>query len=277
MPTPSRRDVLRSLPLIALSPAPLAAANRADQALGHVLKLGLTTYSTRALSLADTVKAAVRLGLERVSVKDVHLALDSSAAERRAVASQLRDAGLQVLGCGVIAMPNDAAEIRRRFEYARDLGAPTIIASPDPLALDTLEAMVREFDIRVAIHNHGPEDAWYPTPAAAAARVAARDRRIGLCVDVGHAARAGVDPAAAIRTHADRLLDLHLKDLDRAAADAHAVELGRGALDIPAIMRALRDVRFAGNIALEHEKDEQDPVPGMAESVGFARGILRML
>ena len=239
------------------------------------LKAGVASYTLRKLPLEAAIKGIEKVGLRYVSIKDFHLALTSSAEERKAVAARLKEAGITPLSCGNVTMENDAANVRRAFEYARDLGVPTIVCSPHPDSMPLLEAMVKEFDIRLAIHNHGPEDKRFPSPYDVWKAVDKYDRRIGLCIDVGHTARAKVDPAEAIHKCRERLYDLHIKDIDSTAPDGHTVEAGRGVLDLPKIVRALLDVKYAHLVSFEYEKDEDDPLPGLAESVGYVKGLLR--
>ncbi len=241
------------------------------------LKVGLTSYSTRKFSLDETLRMVKRLALRYISLKDFHLPLKSTSEERRAAAQKIKQAGLQLLGCGVVTMKNDEAEIRQAFDYAQDAGIATIVASPDPAALGLLDRLVKDYNIRIAIHNHGPEDKHYPTPDSVAEAVKDYDRRIGLCIDIGHTMRAGVKPEEAIRKHAGRLYELHLKDVDKAAAEGRNIELGRGVIDIPAVLRALLEIKYPYHVALEYEKDADDPLPGMAESIGYLRGVLAMM
>jgi sugar phosphate isomerase/epimerase len=164
--------------------------------------------------------------------------------------------------------------VNRAFHYAGAAGMRTIIGVPDPSMLRMVDVKTKETGIRVAIHNHGPEDATFPTPASVIEKIKTLNPLVGLCIDVGHARRAGEDPAAAIQKYRDRLLDVHLKDIDSAEKEGTTVEMGRGVLDIPGILKALLKVRFAGVASFEFEKDENDPLPGVAESVGYTRGIL---
>jgi sugar phosphate isomerase/epimerase len=171
-------------------------------------------------------------------------------------------------------MQNDAADVRRAFEYARDAGLPTIVCSPHPESMPLLEAMVKEFDIRLAIHNHGPEDRRFPSPYDVWKAVEKYDRRLGLCIDVGHTARAKVDPTEAIRKCRERLYDLHIKDIDSTAPEGSTVEAGRGVLDLRPVLRALLDIGYPHLLSFEYEKDENDPLPGLAETVGYVKGLL---
>jgi sugar phosphate isomerase/epimerase len=229
------------------------------------------------MSLEDAIKATKRLGLTYISLKDFHLPMNSTAAERREVAEKVSQAGLRLMGCGVVYMKDDQQQVRSAFEYARDARIPTIVASPDPAAIPIVDRMVKEFDIKVAIHNHGPEDKKYPTPESVAKAIEGYDNRIGLCIDIDHTVRAGLDPSKEIRRYASRLYELHYKDVDKAAPGGKTIEAGRGVIDLPAVLKALLDIKFQYHVALEYEKDEYDPIPGMAESIGYTRGVLTMM
>ena len=128
--------------------------------------------------------------------------------------------------------------------------------------------------IEVAIHNHGPGDKIYPTPESIYQKVEKLDPRIGLCIDVGHTLRIGADPVADSERFADRLLDLHIKDVTAAAPEGQTLEIGRGVIDIPALLRTLIKIKYARIVSFEYEKDENDPLAGLAESVGYIRGAL---
>jgi inosose dehydratase len=238
------------------------------------LKVGVASYTLRKMTLEAAIAAIQRVGLTHVSIKDFHLPMKSTAEERRAVAARFKAAGITPLSCGNVSMENDSDSVRRVFEYARDTGLPTIVCTPHPDSMPILDAMVKEFDIRIAIHNHGPEDKRFPSPYDAWKAVEKYDRRLGLCIDVGHSARAGVDPAEAIRRCRERLYDLHLKDIDSTAPTGKTIEGGRGVLDLPSIVRALLDVRYPHLVSFEYEKDADDPLPGLAETVGYVKGLL---
>lgn len=280
----SRRDVLLRAGALAPLPAALlggnpVAAAEPPRAVSHQdawggLKIGCASYSLRKMPLDAALKAIKRAGLSYVSIKDAHLPMKSTAAERQAVAAQFKAAGVTPLSCGNVGMGKDPAVIRAAFEYARDAGIPVIVCAPDPDTMATLDQMVKEFDIRLAIHNHGPEDKRFPSPYDVYKAVQGRDPRIGLCVDVGHTARAGVDPAEAIVKCKDRVYDVHLKDIHEMSPKGRAIEVGRGALDIAGILQALRQINFAGHVGFEYEKDADDPLPGLMESVGYVRGLL---
>jgi sugar phosphate isomerase/epimerase len=259
------------------APAAAALPRAAGDDPWRGLRAGVASYSLRELPLEDAIAAIQRLDLRYVSIKSFHLPLESTTVERRAVAARFAAAGITPLSAGNITMQDDEADVRRAFEYARDLGLAAIVCSPHPDSMPILDAMVKEFDIRVAIHNHGPEDERFPSPYDVWSAVESYDRRVGLCIDAGHTARAGVDPAEAIRRCRERLYDFHIKDIDSREPEGRTLEMGRGVLDVPAMLAALLEVGYEHLLSFEYEKDPDDPLPGLAESVGYVKGILRAL
>ena len=238
------------------------------------LKVGLTTYVFQRMSVDDAVKATVRVGVKYVCIKNAkgHLPVESATEQRQAVAQKFRDAGMTLMSCGNLDMKTEA-DVRPCFEYARDLGVPTIVCTPDLKLLPLLDKTVKAFNIKLAIHNHGP-GAVYPSPYDVWKAIASYDSRIGLCIDVGHTARAGVDPVESILKCKERLYDLHIKDIDSTAKEGRPVEVGRGVLDIKAICRAAIKIKFPHLFSFEYEKDLGDPLAGLAESVGYVKGVL---
>jgi inosose dehydratase len=280
----SRRSLLRggvsaaALSLLAgrssLAGAEAAAADarRGDPWLG--LLVGVASYTFNRFPLDVTIEAIRRVGVNYVSIKDKHLPMKSTGAERQEVARLLKVAGLRPLSCGVVTLSDDESEIRNAFEYARDTGFPTIVSKPTRKSLPVLDRMVKEFDIKVAIHNHGPEDKVWPSPYDAWDAIQDHDPRIGVCIDVGHTARCKVDPAEAIRKCSARLYDLHIKDIDGPDSTAKPIEVGRGVLDVRGMLQALLDIKYGYHVGLEYERDLREPLPGVAESIGYIRGTL---
>ena len=245
-----------------------------DSAEWNDFKIGIASYTFRKLTLDDTIKAMQRLNLKYISIKDFHLALTSTTAERQAAMQKLKAAGITALSCGNITMQNDEKDIRRAFDYAKDCGMPTIVCSPHPDSMPILDKMVKEYDIKLAIHNHGPEDKKFPSPNDVYKAVQNFDKRIGLCIDVGHTARAKVNPAESIVKYKDRLYDLHLKDINTTEANGKTIEAGRGVLDLPAILSALQKIKYANLVGIEYEEWENDPLPSVSETVGYIKGLL---
>ena len=264
--------IVRSMSSASFSTTP---AEEADPWLG--LKMGVATYTLRDLSIEQAIQGVKRVGLKYVSIKNVknHIDLSHSSEERKQRAQMFRDSGLFPLSVGNVSMRTGEADIRRAFEYARDVGVQTIVCAPSHDAIPILDKMVKEFDIRLAIHNHGPEDkGFFPSPFDVMRAVEKFDKRIGLCIDVGHTARAGVDPAESILKCQERLYDVHMKDISAMGDKNTPIEGGRGILDSKSILAALLKIKYQGLVGFEYEKDGKDPIPGLAESVGYIKGLL---
>jgi sugar phosphate isomerase/epimerase len=235
--------------------------------------LGLASYTLRKFSLDETLAMTKRVGLTHICLKSFHLPLDATAEQIAAVVEKVKTAGLDLYGGGVITMRKEE-EVNQAFEYAKAAGMRTIVGAPVPDVLPLVDRKVKQYDIEVAIHNHGPGDKVYPTPESIYEKVKGLDKRIGLCIDIGHTVRIGADPVADAERFADRLLDLHVKDVSAPAPEGQTVEIGRGVIDIPALMRTLLKINYSRVASFEHEKDENDPLAGLAESVGYIRGVL---
>lgn len=281
----SRRQALK---LLAVAPAALAGAGAvaADAARPAAqprpapgFTLGVATVSLKALPLENMLAAVKRVGLDFLSLHRAHSPWENQPGQWKDIADKVRAAGITPKCCGVLYLKNDEKEIRRMMEYVKTLGVPLFSCSPDPASLPILEKLVIEYDLRAAIHNHGPEDKSWPSVRGLMERIESLDRRIGLCLDVGHSHRSGEDPGEMIRSYSRRLYDVHLKDTS-AEVGRHGdvpIEMGRGMLDLKGILAALRETGYAENVWVEYEKDPNDPVVGLAESVGYVRGLLRGL
>jgi sugar phosphate isomerase/epimerase len=250
--------------------APAATGNSA-------LKLGLASYSMREFPLDQALEMAKTLGVKYMTFKDVHVPRTDPPEATRALRAKIEAAGITIMGGGTIRIPNDPAQIEKEFEYAKNAGFPLIYTDPDREALDTIERLAKSYDIKVAIHNHGPEDKRWPRPQDAYAAVKARDKRLGLCIDIGHTFRTGTDPVQACRECRDRLYDMHVKDLAAQSEKESQVAAGRGMIDFPALFRTLIEIGYQGQVGLEYEINPKNPLPGMIESVAYMRGVLTTL
>jgi len=278
----TRRDLFKTTAL-AFSSLPFASiSTSAEPTPGatsdpwHGLKLGVATYTLRDLPIEDAIKGVQRVGLKYISIKNVknHIDISHTPEERKRRLQMFKDAGLIPMSTGNVTITNDEADVRRAFEFARDLGVPVMVCGPDKSSIPLLDKAVKEFDIRLAIHNHGPEDKQLPSPYDVWDAVQKLDKRLGLCIDVGHTARAGVDPAEAIMKCRERLYSVHMKDIYALGIKNTPIESGRGILDTKAILAALLKINYQGHVDIEYEKDAKDPVPGLAESVGYIKGVL---
>jgi sugar phosphate isomerase/epimerase len=238
------------------------------------LKLGLASYSMREFPLDQALAWAKLMNVKYMTFKDVHVPRTDPPEATRAVRAKIEAAGITIMGGGTITIPNDPVKIKKEFEYAKNAGFPLIYVDPDPGALDTLEQMAKTYDIRVAIHNHGPENKNWPAPRDAYAAVKSRDKRLGLCIDIGHTLRTGTDPVQACRECRDRLYDMHVKDLAKKTEKESQVEVGRGVIDFPALFRTLVEIGYQGQVGLEYEINAKGPLPGMIESMAYMRGVL---
>jgi inosose dehydratase len=258
----------------ALVPDSAAAANQAAKtAAKPTFDLAAASYTFRKFPLDKALAMTARVGLKHICLKDSHLPLGSTPEQIAQAVAKVKAAGIDLYACGVVSM-SKASDVLRAFQYAKAAGMRIIVAMPSPAVLPLIDEKVKEYDIRVAIHNHGPGDKFFPLPDAAYEKIKGLDRRVGLCIDIGHTVRAGGDPSRAAERFADRLFDVHMKDVSQAAAKGHTIEAGRGVIDIPGFLRTLEKFGYSGYLSFEFEKDESDPLPGLAESVGYVRGVL---
>lgn len=252
-----------------LAPLPEKAGPRRESKL----RVGVAGYTFAKFDLDKSIAMMKRIGLHNLSVKEIHLPLNSSQETINAALAKFREADINVYTVGVIYM-RSKADVDTAFTYAKKVGVPMIVGAPSYDVLDYAEEKVKEYDIKLAIHNHGPEDKLYPGPKDVYDHIKNKDPRVGLCIDIGHAMRAGVQVDQAVKEYRSRLFDLHIKDVSIAAKDGKAIEIGRGAIDFPALVKALQRINYQGVCSIEFEKDMTDPLPGIAESIGYFRGVL---
>jgi sugar phosphate isomerase/epimerase len=278
----TRRTLLKGIPAAAGASALLRAQ---DYKLGGAnIKLGVASYSFRKFSRAQAISMTLQLGTHFMNVKDVHLPLTSTPEEIDTAVKEFHDAGIIFDGCGNVDFKkDDEADMRHKFEYAKRAGFPVIICIPSHVTLPKLEKFVKEYDIRLAIHNHGPEEKDFPTPQSVLEVIKNMDPRIGCCIDIGHTARAGKDIVESIIEVGPRLYDLHVKDLadphnpDWKVARDSQVAVGEGKLPIRQIFAQLVKMNYRGGVDLEYEIHPDDPLPGMQKSFTFMRGVLDQL
>jgi sugar phosphate isomerase/epimerase len=239
------------------------------------IRLGVASYSLRNLGRTEAIAAIQALETPWVNIKSFHLPYESTPAELAEGRREFEQAGLQIVGGGTITLAmDDDDDIRAYFEYAKRCGMPLMVIAPVPEAMPRIERFVQAYDIKVAIHNHGPEDEHFPGPRDALAVIKDMDPRVGLCVDLGHTTRTGVDVVAALAEAGDRVLDIHVKDLRDLSDRSSQCIVGQGAMPIAGVFRQLEQMRYRGYVNLEYEIDADDPLPGMKESFAYMRGVL---
>ncbi len=252
----------------------MAAAMPAGAADGDV-KLGVASYSFREWSRKLAIAGTKALNTPYINIKEFHLPYKSTPEEIAKARQEFTKAGLKIMGGGTVYMlKDDEAEIRFYFEYAKACGMPLMVIGPSAESMPRIEKFVKQYDIKVAIHNHGPEDKHFPTPASALKVIGNMDPRVGLCIDVGHTVRTGQNVVEAIQEAGPRLLDMHIKDLRDLMAKDSQVEVGDGKMPIVAIFKQLKKMNYQGCVMLEYEINGDNPLPGMQKSFAYMRGVL---
>lgn len=239
-------------------------------------ELGIASYTFRKFSIDETLAATRQLGIDKIAFKSFHLNLDATDAEIAEAVEKCREAGIELYGGGVIYMKTEA-EVDQAFDYAQKAGMKMIIGVPNHELLSYVENKVKEYDIKLAIHNHGPGDKLYPSAESAYVLIKDMDPRMGLCIDIGHTKRIGRNPSQDVKVYFDRVLDIHIKDVTKADHDGSTCEIGRGVIDFNTFLTDLIDLGYSGVVAFEYEKDGDNPFPGLSESVGYIRGMLAAL
>ena len=275
----SRRAFLRSSTVAAAAcatPALSFAEPKAASGTPSPVKLGIATYTFRNFSRAQMIPWLKQLNVTSINCKDTkdHLPMDATA-EAQAV-SDYQANGIELHAAGTIYFPkNEDDDIRSKFEYAKRAGIKVIVAGdPAPATLPRIEKFVKEYDIRIAVHNHGPEDKIYPSPIDVLKDIKTMDPRMGCCIDVGHCVRAGTDVIEAIHAAGPRLHNMHVKDLASFTDKESQVEVGRGKIPFRDIFDALVKINYPGWVDLEYEIHGDDPLPGVVESFAYMRGVL---
>ncbi|MEQ6120200.1 sugar phosphate isomerase/epimerase family protein [Reichenbachiella sp. MALMAid0571] len=273
----SRRDFVKLSGLtLATALVPLSNTGAGVLKKKNELKLGLASYSLRKFSQTQALEMTKRVGLDYICFKSMHLAMDASTEELKSSAINAKKTGVNLYGAGVIYMKTKE-DVDQAFEYAINAGISVIVGVPQHDLLSYTNDKIKEYNIKVAIHNHGPGDEQYPSPESVFEKIKDLDPRFGLCMDIGHTQRIGVDPIEAGKAYFSRLFDIHLKDVNSATPDGKTVEIGRGVIDIPGFLEMLLNKGYTGVAGIEYEKDADDPLPGLSESVGYVKGCIKVL
>jgi sugar phosphate isomerase/epimerase len=239
------------------------------------VKLGVASYSLRNFPRAKAIEMTKALGTPYINLKSVHLAYEASPAEIAAARNEVEAAGLHIVGGGLITFETDTDDgVRKYFDYAKAAGMPVMVSTCKVTVLPRVEKFAKQYNIKIAIHNHGPEDPDFPSPYDVLKAVKGMDPRMGLCIDVGHTVRTGTDVVRAVADSGARLHDMHIKDLRNLKDKESQCIVGEGVIPIPDIFRRLTAMRYSGYVNLEYEIDADDPLPGMKQSFAFMRGVL---
>lgn len=247
-----------------------------SEAKGPAVRLGIASYTFRNFDRAQVIAWMKDLKLDELNAKDAKDHLPEDPAGEAAAVADYKANGIHLHAAGAIYFkPGTEDVIRSKFEYCKRAGIPVMVAGdPTEAELPLIEKMVRAYDIRVAIHNHGPEDKLWPSPLDVLASIKNLDHRIGCCIDVGHTVRTGTDVVEAIHKVGPRLYNVHMKDLTDFHSKESQVAVGEGKMPVRGIFEALWKIGYKGYVDLEYEVHGDDPMPGVRESFAYMRGVL---
>jgi len=248
-----------------------AQQNKSDA--GELFKVAIAGYTFVHFNLDETLKMMKEVDVHYLCIKDFHLPLNSTDEQIAAFHAKL--AGYDVTGyaVGPIYMKTKE-EVDKGFDYAKRVGVKLIVGVPNHELLPYIDQKVKEYDFKYAIHLHGPDIKLYPNAKDIYENVKDLDGRIGMCLDIGHNARDGQDPIADLKRYKDRVFDIHMKNTTAATKEGKTGEIGRGIIDIPAFVKMLRKVKYSGACSLEYERNMKAPLAGIAESIGYFRGVI---
>ena len=280
----SRRDFFRSGAVAAAAlfvPAGILALAHEQPSAGKAgpIRLGLASYTFRNFNRAQLIGFMQQLNMFALNAKDVKDHLPMDPQQEAAALSDYTDAGIKLHAAGAIYFAKDEdADIRAKFEYCKRAGIGVIVAGdPAPETLPRIEKFVKEYDIRIAIHNHGPEDKLWPSPLDVLKVVKGMDPRIGCCIDVGHTLRTGTDVVQAIHETGPRLFNVHMKDLANSESKESQVAVGEGKMPVRRMFEALIATKYQGFVDLEYEVHPDNPMPGVSASFAYMRRVLANL
>jgi len=239
----------------------------------NTFTIGMAGYTFREFTVEKTIEMMKKIGVTNLSLKDFHMPMNSTQDKINAVLEKFKSAGINVYTVGVVYMKTKES-VDQAFEYAKMAGVKMIVGAPDYELLQYVEKKIKTYDFKMAIHNHGPDNPLYPNATDIWNHIKALDPRIGICIDIGHTTRDGEDPSVDILKYKSRIYDIHIKDVDKAEKEGKTVEMGRGIIDIPKVVDTLRKIKYSGSCSLEFEKDMKDPLAGIAESIGYLKGVM---
>lgn len=240
---------------------------------GEKFTIGMAGYTFAKFDLDKALETLQRTNVHYFCIKDFHLPFTSTDEEIAAFHAKLKEKGVTGYAVGPIYMKTEE-EIDRAFEYAKRVGVKLIIGVPNYELLPYVDKKVKEYGFNYAIHLHGPDIDIYQDADDVWNHVKDLDSRIGMCLDIGHDTRNGKDPVADLKKYHTRVFDIHIKDVTGTTKLGYSLEVGRGVIDFPAFVKMLREVGYTGACSLEHEKDMADPFMGIAESIGYFRGVI---
>lgn len=238
-----------------------------------LFNIALAGWTFTKFKLEPALELTERVDVHYLCIKDFHLPMDSTDEQIAEFHKKLDGHNIKGYGVGPIYMKTKE-DVDKAFDYAKRVGVKLIVGVPLYELLPYVEKKVKEYDFKYAIHIHGPDDELYPSLPSVYEKVKDLDVRVGMCHDIGYSAMMGLSPAEQILKYSERIHDMHIKDMTSADAQGVDCELGRGVIDFPELIKSLRKVKYQGMCSMEYEKDNTDPLPGLAESVGYFKGVI---
>lgn len=239
----------------------------------NTFTIGMAGYTFREFTVEKTIEMMKKVGVTNLSLKDFHMPMNSTQEQINSVIEKFKAGGIKVYTVGVVYMKTQES-VDQAFEYAKMAGVKMIVGAPEYALLPYVEKKVKSYDFKLAIHNHGPDNPLYPNATDIWNHIKDLDPRMGICIDIGHTTRDGQDPTVDLLRYKSRIFDIHVKDVDKAAKEGTTVEMGRGIINIPKVVETLRTMKYSGSCSLEFEKDMKDPIAGIAESIGYFKGVM---
>lgn len=240
---------------------------------GELFKVAIAGYTFVHFNLDETLKMMKEVDVHYLCIKDFHLPLNSTDEEIAAFHAKLASYDVTGYAVGPIYMKTKE-EVDKAFDYAKRVGVRLIVGVPNHELLPYVNDKVKEYDFKYAIHLHGPDIKLYPNATDIHERIKDLDPRMGICLDIGHNARDGHDPIADLKKYKNRIFDIHMKNTSAAAKEGKTGEIGRGVINIPEFVKMLRKVKYTGACSLEYERNMKAPLAGIAESIGYFRGVI---
>jgi sugar phosphate isomerase/epimerase len=263
----------------------LALAADKDDPFGG-FEVGAQSYTFRHFNLEETLKHLKDLGLHYAEFFNKHVPLDATSEQLAAVLKLCKEYDVTPRAYGVQPFTKDTDKNRKNFELGKALGLKMLSADPDPDSFDSLDKLCDEYKIAIGIHPHGPVGdnklhRWYSADVILPA-VKDHNPLIGTCLDTGHLIRAAqlgkkLDPVEEVRKMGARNFGIHLKDWDNDAKPPHEVIAGQGVLDIPGLLKALREVKFQGMISIEYEAKEEEPSEDVRADIQAVKDAVKKL
>lgn len=287
--TSNRRRFLRQTSLAALAAATWPLSLRAGEAGKKApwaeepkgpyapFRMALQSYSLRKFEFQKAVETLYDVRLDFIDLWPGHFPANLDESEFRRRLRFMRQNMARRIAYGVVEFTKDHEANRTIFEFAKKLNVYAITANPAPDSFESIDKLAAQFELTVAIHNHGPDDKMYGTPDLIQKAIKDCSTRIGLCVDTGHFLRAGVKPAEVLKTFKDRVHAVHLKDGKSEGGSWKETIAGQGDLDLLGFLRALKASGFKGGLALEYEEEPENPVPSILKCLESVKEAVKKL